>query len=290
MPGFSPDGLAVFGVAGRPPDDHRPPRPAARRRGPLHPHAAGDRLPGRRGGPHRPGRLSLLARGVQGAATPPPGRSPQRFGRQSWAFLPLTVAGPHDGRLDGGLRLSGRLHPRRAVRADDGGPHARPGPVPGRGRRVRAGADATACSARCCPTLGPRDPRHGGRRPLRTDRRRPPGRRRLVRHDPAARPRPVRPGHRRRPGPRRAGRRPDGPAADRPARLRLRGPPPRRGPLPRLPLPARHRPYGPTDERPRRPALRDLPVRRGRPRDRRSWTSPAPATPTRRSGWPTARC
>ena len=30
MPGFSPDGLAVFGVDGRPADDHRPPRAPAR--------------------------------------------------------------------------------------------------------------------------------------------------------------------------------------------------------------------------------------------------------------------
>ncbi len=51
--------------------------------------------------------------------------------------------------------------------------------------------------------------------------------------------RPDRPGHRGRPGARRAGRGADGAAADRAARLRLRGPPPRRGALPRLPLPGR---------------------------------------------------
>ena len=48
----------------------------AGRRGPLHPHAAGDGLSGRRGGPHRPRRLSLLPRGLQGALSRRPGRSP----------------------------------------------------------------------------------------------------------------------------------------------------------------------------------------------------------------------
>ena len=63
-------------------------------------------------------------------------------------------------------------------------------------------------------------------RPLRAHRRRAPGRRRLVRRDrPAVRPH--RAGHRRRAGPRRAGGRADGPAADRTARLRVRGAPAR---------------------------------------------------------------
>ena len=57
----------------------------------------------------------------------------------------------------------------------------------------------------------------------------------------------VRPGHRGRPGPRRAGRRADGPAADRAPRVRLRGPPPRRRALPRLPLPARPHDVGDVD-------------------------------------------
>ena len=171
----------------------------------------------------------------------------QRFQRQSWAFLPLIVAGPHHRRLDGGVRLPGVVHARRALRPDDGRPHAGAGAVPRRDRRVGTGADARA------PALHDADAaaRHPGderRRPLCADRRRPAGRRRLVRHDPAAL-RPHRARHRRRPGARRAGRRPDGTAADRAARLRLRGAPPGRGALPRLPLPVRdHRPitYGST--------------------------------------------
>ena len=148
MPGFSPDGLAVFGVAGRPADDHRPPRARAR--------ATRTRSPTCRWTPTtRPPRSSAPA----GRSISPPPRSTsrrypatwplaQRFGRQSWAFLPLIVAGPHDGRLDGRLHAPGGVHARRALGADHGRPDARPGAGPGRGRRDRAGAVATASSAR----------------------------------------------------------------------------------------------------------------------------------------------
>src|SRR5690606_12689585 len=77
---------------GRPAHDHRSPRTRGRRRQPVHLHAAGHRLPGHRGPPHRP-------RGLPSSPEEYKERYPltwplaQRFGRRSWAFLPLTVSG-----------------------------------------------------------------------------------------------------------------------------------------------------------------------------------------------------
>ena len=198
MPGFSPDGLAVFGVAGE--------------RLTIighHGHNKGDEdpfndMPLETDYPAaevvRTGRAIYLpiARGV-----PPPLPGHLAAGQPLRApLLGLPAAdrvGPHDGCLDGGVPAPGVVLAGRAFGADDGGPDARPGPGTGRGGRDRAGAVAGAPAVDDADP-GPRDPRHDGRRPVRADRWRAPGGRRLVRHDPAPQ-RPYRPRHRRRPGP-----------------------------------------------------------------------------------------
>lgn len=268
----------VRGV-GRPAERHRPPRAARARGGPVHGHVAEHRLSRHRGGPHRPRRLPLLPPAVP---VPLPHDVAARRALRP-PVVGLSAAdrgGPHHGGLDGGLHLPGRLHAGRALRPDDRGPDARPGPVPGRRRRDPAAADRRTAAHHAARARPADDPRDGPRRPLRPHRRRPPGRRRLVRHDPAAR-RPLRPGHRRRPGARRAGRRADGPTAHRPARLRLRGPPPGRGALP-APRTSSTASPSPTTTRgtcASRPATTPRSTPRPAP-----WRAPAPGTWTRWCG------
>ncbi len=184
---------------GRPADDHRPPRSGRRGRGPVHPPVPADRLSGRRGGAHRTGRLSLHARAVP---LPLPGDLAARGAlRAPLLGVPAADGGrADDGRLDGGLHLSGGVHARRALGADDGGPDAGAGAVPGRRRGDPARAHRRAPALHAADAGPAGDTGHERRRPLCAHRRRPPGRRRLVRHDPAAG-RAVRPGHRGRPGP-----------------------------------------------------------------------------------------
>ena len=157
MPGFSPDGLAVFSVAGdrlrssastaapgrpmtipslelRSPPTIRPPRwcgPA----GPSYlsgPEAYKERYP-----------ADLAAR----RAVRPP----------SWAFLPLTVAGRTIGAWMAGVQEPGGLHPRRALGAHHGGPDAGAGPA-------RAGAAESerelslGLQRTMMPALGPEIP------------------------------------------------------------------------------------------------------------------------------------
>ena len=193
MPGFSPDGLAVFGVVGRAADGHRAPRAQRRRRGAVHRHAPGDRLPGRRGRADRAGDLPGVARGVPAAL---PGHlAPRRGVRTPVLGLPAAdLVRAHHGRLDGRVPAQRGLLAGRALRAVDGGQDAGTGADPRRCRRDRARAVAGPPEGdEAVP--GPGCARADGGGALRPDGRGAPGRRRLVRRDPAPQ-RPYRPRHR----------------------------------------------------------------------------------------------
>ena len=125
---------------GRAADDHRAPRARRGRREPVRQHVAGNGLSGGRGGAHRPG-LYLPTPEEYRRRYPPPGRSRSASAGSPGPFCRCRRRA-HDGRVDGGLQVSGRLHARRAVRADDGRPDAGAGARTGRRRRVGARAVA----------------------------------------------------------------------------------------------------------------------------------------------------
>ena len=124
------DRLTLIGHHGHEPGDE----------GPFSDMPLDDGLSGRRGRPHRP-RRSISPR-------------PEDYRRRFPAAWPLAAAlrppvlgvpaadrrRAHDGRLDGGLHAPGRVHARRALRADHRRPDARPGAGPRRCRRDRTRA------------------------------------------------------------------------------------------------------------------------------------------------------
>lgn len=298
MPGFSPDGLAVFGVAG---DrltviGH-------------HGHSQGDEGPFSSMALDTDYPAAEVVRTGRAIYLPTPDeylrRYPttwplaQRFGRRSWAFVPLVVAGRTMGAWMAAFKHPVAFTPdersvlttvaRMLAQA-----LARAG-VAESERELSLGLQRTMM-----PVLGPGIPgiqvaaRYvptGGGLQVGGDWydmiRLPGGTTRAA----WARRRAHRARHRRRPGPRRTGGGPDGAAADRPARVRLRGPPAGRGALARLALPVRD--HGRRRRGERRPALRDLPLPGGRPGDghgrhRAGRASGPGGTDERRNGSPQA--
>ena len=129
----------------------------------------------------------LLARALPASAIPASWPLAQHFDRQSWAFLPLTVAGRTMGAWMAAFTYPVTFTPdERSVLTTVARMLAQALSRAGVAESERELTDGLQRSM--LPTLGPADPGHERRRPLRPDRRRAPGRRRLVRHDPAARP------------------------------------------------------------------------------------------------------